>query len=110
MAKMALMGIFSLFRILLILNYNMTKASEEYVRVTVTDKESIVVSDGKTSHNKYLVYCEGEVFENTDSFIFSKYDSSDLQGKLVVGTEYTAQVAGWRIPWMSSYRNIISVQ
>lgn len=81
------------------------------VVVTVTEKERIVESNGKVTTSKYLVFTENEVFENTDDMIpFFKFNSSDIQGKLQVGETYKLTVWGWRINFLSTYRNILKVQ
>ena len=84
----------------------------EYV-VLVTDKERVVSNGG--SESKYLVYCEEEdgtvhVFENTDTIWRGKWNSSDIQAKLKSGCFYKVEVIGYRIPYLSCYQNIISVE
>ena len=85
-------------------------SSSEIVTITVKDKERITTGSGERSKGKFLVYAVGEVFENTDSFIFWKMNSSDVQNELERGESYRIRVAGWRIPFFSSYRNIIEVE
>lgn len=80
--------------------------TSDMATITVTDKERIVTGSG----SKYLVFTENEVFENIDSIIYAKFNSSDLQGKLKRGQTYTVKVYGWRIPFLSSYRNIVSIK
>ena len=82
----------------------------EYV-VTVTDKERIIKEDT----SKYLVFTEDEqgnvlVFENTDSLLRGKFDSSNMQGQLKEGNKYTITVVGFRVPILSMYQNIIKVE
>lgn len=84
-------------------------ASQETVTITVIEKERILETHGKQLTAKYLVFAEGEVFENTDSLWFFKFDSSGVQLQLRNGEEYTVDVVGWRIPFLSMYRNIIRV-
>ena len=57
------------------------KSTEETVTITVTDKERITEkdSDGGTS-SKYLIFTDSETFENTDSTLFWKFNSSDVYG------------------------------
>jgi hypothetical protein len=86
------------------------RTSSEVVTITISDKERVTVKNGDSITNKYLVFTEaGEVFENTDSLLYLKFSSSDVQGHLRNGEKYEVKVAGWRIPFISSYRNIISV-
>jgi hypothetical protein len=85
------------------------KTSATTAVITINDKERITQSAGEGVSSKYIVYTEeGEVFENTDSMLFGKFNSSDVYGKLRKGKRYRVSVAGWRVHWMSSYRNIIS--
>jgi len=80
------------------------RGSAENVTIVVQEKERVADSDS----SKYLIWAEdGDVFENTDSLWFGKFNSSDLYGDLMVGNEYCVTVAGWRIPFFSMYRNII---
>lgn len=103
------LGIF-FFIILLSLGTGIAKIFvKETIEITVTDKERIVESSGKTTSSKYLVFSENEVFENTDEILVWKFNSSDLQGNLHIGNTYKVTVIGWRIEWLSWYRNIISI-
>ena len=84
--------------------------TEETVEILVTDKERIVENSEDRVTSKYLVFSEAEVFENTDSFLFFKWNSSDLQGQLTPGHMYRVRVYGFRVPFLSMYRNIIEVK
>ena len=75
------------------------------VTFTVSEKERIM----SRNSSKYLVFTESEVFENSDSLMRWKWGSSDLYGELKEGATYKADVYGWRIPFLSMYRNIVSV-
>ncbi|MFA5376067.1 MAG: hypothetical protein WC455_10010 [Dehalococcoidia bacterium] len=79
--------------------------TSETVTITVTDKERVVDS----GDSKYLVFTETEVFENTDCLALGKFNSSDVYGQLEIGETYQVQVYGWRIPFLSMYRNIVKV-
>jgi len=83
--------------------------SKDTVTITVKDKERIVTTDNKTVNSKFLVYTTNEVFENTDSYLYFKFNSSNIQNKLDRGKTYHVIVAGWRIPFFSTYRNIIKI-
>lgn len=83
--------------------------------ITVTDKDRIATGSGEDRESKYLVFGELEngktkVFENTDSFIEFKFNSSDYQGKLKTGQTYEIKTYGWRIPIFSQYENIVDVK
>lgn len=80
-------------------------------RVTVVDKERQVsgnLEDGIES--KYIVFTDKEVFENTDSLIRGKMNSSDVQARLHVGCTYDITAYGFRSNWLSIYRNISKVE
>lgn len=82
----------------------------EYV-VTVTEKERIVSDDS----SRYLIFAEDVqgnviVFENTDSLLRGKFDSSNMQGEIKEGETYVFTVIGYRVPFLSMYQNIISIE
>ena len=82
--------------------------------ITVSRLERIVESSGsgetQSTTSKYLVFTDNEVFENTDSWLYLKFSSSDLYAKLKEGGTYRVKVAGWRIPFISWYKNIIEIK
>ena len=78
--------------------------------ITVTDKERVISRRGNSTTSKYLVFTETETFENTDCFAMGKFRSSDIQGRLKPGETYTVDVYGWRVPFLSAYRNIVRVR
>lgn len=78
--------------------------------VTVLEKERVTDS----SDSKYLIFCEDKygtprVFENTDTFIRGKFNSSDVYGSLKEGNTYKLTVVGARVPIFNMYENIIAV-
>lgn len=82
--------------------------------ITVTDKERVVKNIGEETTSKYLVFTkldngETRVFENTDALVKLKFNSSDIQAELVEGNTYNIKAYGWRIPILSAYENIVSV-
>lgn len=81
------------------------------VTATVTDKERIVERDSDGGiQSKYLVFTDKETFENTDSLWALKFNSSDLYGKLQEGQTCEFDVVGFRVSWMSMYRNILDAR
>ena len=92
---------------ILILGYPVSYyLSSEDIEITVTKTERI--NQGEDS--KYLVYTENETFENTDSWLYLKFDSSDLYGHMKANETYKVKVAGWRWKFFSSYRNIVALE
>jgi hypothetical protein len=80
----------------------------ETVMATVTKTERITTGSGDSISHKYLVFTTQETFENSDCLWYGKFNSSDVQGRLTPG-QYSMKVYGWRIPFMSRYRNIVDV-
>ena len=89
--------------------YNMAYyACGDTVRIKITDKERINTND-EDKDSKYLIFAEGETFENTDLIFAWKWNSSDVQGMLKKDSTYTVKVVGFRVPFFSMYRNIVKV-
>lgn len=83
---------------------------QETTTITVTDKDRVCSGSGSSTSCTYLVYTEQGTFENSDSVLDGKFDSSDVQGRFKVGETYTVRVRGYRIPFLSSYQNIVEVR
>lgn len=66
-------------------------------------------SDGKNPSSYWIVFTDTEVFKNTDSLYYMKFNSSDIQGRLKIGSTCKIKVNGFRVHGLSMYRNIISV-
>lgn len=81
------------------------KLSKDSTVITVKDK--YVKLDNEQS--RYLVVStNNEVFENTDSLVLWKFNSSDLFAKMDIGKTYAIEKAGWRVHALSSYENILT--
>ena len=102
--------IFVLFVVAISCSVLYSYCTADIINITVTDKERVVTTNGESVTSKYLVFTETETFENTDSLAYFKWDSSDVQGQLKVGKTYRVKVYGWRIPFLSVYRNIVSIK
>jgi hypothetical protein len=86
------------------------RASLKPVEFTVDRRERVVTGGGENTRSYYLVWSkEGEVYCVCDSWSFMSFDSSDRYGALHEGSRITGKVAGWRIPFLSWYRNVIIV-
>lgn len=72
----------------------------ETVQVTVESKERV--------NDQYLIFTAEETFKSTDSWAFLKFNSSDVYGAVKQGATCQLKVNGFRIPFFSSYRNIIT--
>jgi len=84
------------------------------IKFTTVETIEIIVNKTERVQNdensKYLVFTENETFENTDDILQGKFNSSDIQGKFKENQTYEVKVWGWRIPILSKYRNIISIE
>jgi hypothetical protein len=74
--------------------------------VSVTGKENVV----SAKDSRYLVFTDSETFQVDDSFLFWRFNSSDIYGQIREGQEYSCRVAGWRVPFLSMYRNILELR
>ncbi|MGW4639598.1 hypothetical protein ACWEN6_13775 [Sphaerisporangium sp. NPDC004334] len=86
--------------------YKTTTGRTEQFTVQRTER---VCDGGKHGSCRYLVWTDRGVYENTDELFRLKRNSSDIQGMLLPGHTYKADVQGWRNGFTSSYPNIISV-
>jgi prepilin-type N-terminal cleavage/methylation domain-containing protein len=76
--------------------------------MTVDRRERVNQNNEKS---RYLIWSkEGEVFQCTDDWAFLKWNSSDVYGQLKEGGQYRVEVAGWRVPFFSWYRNILRAE
>lgn len=76
--------------------------------ITIEGKERITSSANEES--KYLIFTSAETFENVDSLLAFKFNSSDVYGSLKQGSLCELRVTGFRIPFLSTYRNILSAE
>lgn len=66
------------------------------------------VQDGGDS--KYLVFAKEGVFQNTDSFLRWKFNSSDVYAAIEPGKRYRCDTYGWRLQFFSNYPNIVKCE
>lgn len=81
-----------------------------YSTHVVTDKilneQRVCSSSGDSC--QYLIYGNNETYTDSDSLLYWKFNSSDVYGHIQTGDTCTFTVYGWRVPFLSWYRNIIS--
>jgi hypothetical protein len=77
---------------------------ETGVTFTVTGKECVKGDKSST----YLVFTDKTTYEIDDTWIHWRWDSSDVYGKIQANKTYTADLQGYRIPFLSMYPNIIN--
>lgn len=81
-------------------------ATVETVTITVESKERV----NNRNKGKYLIFTDGEVFQNVDMWTFGKFNSSDIYGQLDEDSTYAVKVCGIRVPLFSWYRNILEIE
>ena len=85
------------------------KSTEREVTATVEDKDRVCeTSSGNGQKCQYLVFTDQGTFKVTDTWSYGNFSSSDTYGRLKEGNTYTFDVAGFRLPLMSEYPNIVS--
>jgi hypothetical protein len=94
-----------LFSIIFAAGYSYQKMTVETVHLKVIDKQRVSYGSG----SKYIIFSENESFENTDSLYHRKHDSSDIYAHFHIGCSYEVSVYGKRMPFFSTYRNIIEI-
>jgi hypothetical protein len=106
-----LLFIFGVLILLLIVLFGgemLSLSNKNTYEAIVTD---LIVKPGHNS-SKYLIFAtisnQVKVFENTDSILAWKFNSSDVQASIIKGKKYKFKVYGWRIPFCSFYENILS--
>ena len=75
--------------------------------------ETIVVKEktiGIGQSSSYLIYAEKEVYEVQDLLWIGFFTSSDVYNQIEVGDTIKVKVYGKRVPFLSAYKNIVSVQ
>lgn len=75
------------------------------VTATITDKERVMTQED----SYYLIFTDNEVFRNSDNLLVLKFNSSDIQGAAKIGSTCQMSVYGFRVPFLSMYRNITDI-
>lgn len=60
--------------------------------------------------DKYMIYTDQGVFENTDAWLNFKFNSSDVYNDLEEHKYYDIKTQGWRMTFFSAYPNIIGFE
>lgn len=79
------------------------------VNLTVNKSERVCTSIGEDQSCKYLIFADAGVFENTDTLLHFKFNSSDIYNQMKEGEAYNVTTYGWRVPFLSMYPNIIKI-
>jgi hypothetical protein len=105
-ALLPVLGLALLFASSAVINYT----TVETVQVVVESKERMTTGTGENRRSFWIVFTDQEVFANKDNIWFAKFNSSDIQRQLVDGQACQVKVNGFRVPFLSMYRNVLKVE
>jgi hypothetical protein len=95
-----------------LLAINAYKGTERSVEGVLLDKGRVCTNTGTGNGSGvecyYLIYTDQGTFELGDSFIYGRFSSSDIYGRLREDRRYRFDVAGFRVPVMSMYPKVVS--
>lgn len=74
---------------------------------TVTSKESVALSEGGHQYRVYTSDCGTYVIE--DSFVWFRFNSADLYGKIIPHQSYMISSGGLRVPFLNVFPNIKTI-
>lgn len=77
--------------------------------INITGKERITKSTVEGFESYYVVYTDKGAFKVTDALVILRWNSSDVYGKLKVGSCYSMTSYGLRVPFLSWYKNMYNV-
>jgi hypothetical protein len=75
---------------------------------TINSIDRVAKAD-QTGSDARIYTKECGVLENTDSWLYGKFNSADVQGGLQPGHTYRLEIAGWRFSLLSGFPNVIKV-
>lgn len=88
-----------------------TQLTKDDVTITVKDKQTKLECSGSGSQRDckdvYLIFTDKGTYKDVDSLLMLKFNSSDLYGQLDRGKTYDCKVNGIRIPFFSTYKNLL---
>jgi hypothetical protein len=96
-----------IFSIFIVNSCNYALSEPEEITATISHKERVYDAD---RGSRYLIFTDAGTFENVDSLIYGKFDSSDLYGYLQVGETYSIKIKGIRSHFFSIYPNILEAK
>lgn len=93
----------------LIIGISVMKAYGKHHAVTTTVQSKERVCSGSNSGCKYLVFTDHGTYRITDAFLVgtTRFNSSDVYGRIHACDKYRIEYYGWRLPYFSSYPNIV---
>lgn len=84
------------------------RGTEHTVTATVDSKERVCESSRDSGQKcEYRVFTDNGVFKVTDTWLYWRFNSSDVYAGIKQGRTYRFRVVGVRAGFLSSYENII---
>lgn len=88
--------------------------SYETVTVTVEDKNTVfdqnAAPDEGYAPQNWLIYTPSEVFKVSANWTHGEFSAAERYHALKVGQTYSVRVAGWRVPALNWYRDIVEIE
>jgi hypothetical protein len=85
-------------------------ASDREATITVLGKSEITRRiSHKSSHRIPVVQTEDGLYEISPSLVFRSFGAGRINNRLREGETYRVRIAGWDIPFLSRYRNILEI-
>ena len=80
--------------------------------VTVCDKGSVETGSGDSRSHEYRVYTTGQTYVVKDYYGSngSRFNSADLFGRIEIGRTYKIESFGYRVPALSRFWNIKTIE
>lgn len=78
----------------------------EHSGCIVEDKDRASTESGSDMR----VYTDCGIFRVKDSLFLGRWDSADVYQRIKVGESYDFETAGWRVPLLSWFPNIVSAE
>lgn len=84
--------------------------TQDTLTATVTKTERVCETNKEDQDCKWMVLTDQMAFKNMDALFHWKWNSTDIQSKIAERETYTFHYYGWRIPFLSVYPNLVSVE
>ncbi|QAB17467.1 hypothetical protein Leucomu_05625 [Leucobacter muris] len=78
----------------------------DHASCLVEDKDRAAVDGGSDMR----VYTDCGIFRVKDSLFLMRWDSADVYQGIEVGESYDFETAGWRVPFLSWFPNIVAAE
>ena len=84
-------------------------ASDREATITVLGKSEITRKVSKSLSRIPVVQTEDGLYEISPSLVFRSFGVGKINARLREGETYRVRIAGWHLPFLSRYRNILEI-